>query len=52
MRIRTEMTRSSKSECARGWSVKFREFGEKVASRELSRDALTIARRCKHPGEQ
>jgi len=39
MRMRTEMTISSKSECACGCRVRFREAGEKVARGELSRDA-------------
>lgn len=30
---------SSKSECARGWRVRVREFGENFASGELSGDA-------------
>ena len=47
MRMRIETTISSKSECARGWRVKFREFGEKVASGESSKDAWATTGRCK-----
>jgi len=39
MRMRIEMTMSSKSGRARGWRVKVREFGENVPSGELSMDA-------------
>jgi hypothetical protein len=39
MRMRIEMTISSKSECARGCKVKCRKVGEKVARGKLSRDA-------------
>lgn len=42
MRMRIEMTISSKSECARGCRVKHRELGEKVARCELSKDAWTV----------
>lgn len=39
MRMRIEMTISSKLESARGCNVRSREFGEKVARGELSKDA-------------
>ena len=45
MRMRIEMTISSKLECTRGCRVKFRELGEKAARVELSRDAWTVRRR-------